>query len=147
MTNIARRNDGSYQPKDTWNFILGVQTAPYTQNFTKTFQNGFAPYPKVLTSLTNYKTTQFSGYLGKFNFDENGGSNSYEDDINLIENWNNFIFVNNQILVKDPKGHVFIAAISNSQDSSAIEIPEMPTSVSCTLTQVGDTKDFKVYTL
>lgn len=147
MTNIARRSDGSYQPKDTWNFILGVQTAPYTQNFTKTFQNGFAPYPKVLTSLTNYKTTQFSGYLGKFNFDKDGGSNSYEDDINLIENWNNFIFVNNQILVKDPKGHVFIAAISNSQDSSAIEIPEMPTSVSCTLTQVGDTKDFKVYTL
>lgn len=147
MTNISKRDDGSYNPIDTWTFLLGVQTAPYTQNFVKTIQTGFGHYPKVITSLSNYKTTTFNGYIGKFNFGENGMANSYTEDINLIEKWNKFAYENNQILVKDPKGHVFIATISATSDSSDITIGEMPTQLSCTLTQVGDTSQFKVYTM
>lgn len=146
MTDIKKRADGSYAPGDTWNFLLGVQSAQYTQNFTKTFQTGFAPYPKVMTSMANYKTTQFTGYLGKFSF-RNGGSNVYEDTIERIEKWNEFAYAHNQILVKDPKGHVFIAAISATSDISDAAIPEMPTQVTCTLTQVGDIDSFKVYSL
>lgn len=147
MTSIVKRQDGSYQPKETWNFILGVQNAQYTQNFSKTIQTGFAPYPKVMTGMPNYKTTQFSGYLGEFKFGEDGSANTYSDTIEIIDRWNKFIYKNNQILVKDPKGHVFIAAISQSTDTSDIAIPDMPTQVSCSLTQVGDTKSTRVYTL
>ena len=147
MTSLKYRTDGSYAPKDTWTFLLGVQTAQYTQNFTKTIQSGFSPYPKVMTSMTNYKTTQFSGYLGKFSFGTKGTANSYEDTINIIEKWNKFAYENNQILVKDPKGHVFVATISATSDSSDAMIEQMPTQVTCTLTQVGDTDSFKVYSL
>ena len=146
MTNVSLRNDGSYQPIDTWTFLLGVQTAAYNQNFTKTTQTGFAPYPKIITSLANYKTTNFSGYLGKFKYGENGMANTYTEDIKMIEDWNKFAYENNQILVKDPKGHVFIAAINSTTDSSDIQIAEMPTQVNCSLTQVGDTTQYKVYT-
>ena len=147
MTNLSRREDGSYAPVDTWTFLLGVQTAPYTQNFVKTIQTGFGHYPKVITSLSNYKTTTFNGYIGKFSFGEKGMANSYKEDINLIEKWNQFAYNNNQILVKDPKGHVFIATISSTTDSSDITIGDMPTQLSCTLTQIGDTSQFKVYTM
>lgn len=147
MTNLSKRKDNSYQPVDTWTFLLGVQTATYTQNFVKTIQTGFGHYPKVMTSLSNYKTTSFNGYLGKFKYGENGMANTYEDDINLIEKWNSFAYNNNQILVKDPKGHVFIATISSTQDSSDAAIGEMPTQLSCTLTQIGDVSQFKVYTM
>ena len=99
-----------------------------------------------MTSMANYKTTQFTGYLGKFNF-RDGGSNTYEDTIERIEKWNEFAYARNQILVKDPKGHVFIAAISATSDISDAAIPEMPTQVTCTLTQVGDINSFKVYSL
>ena len=47
--------------------------------------------------------------------------------LSLVLDWNKFIYKNNQILVKDPKGHVFIAAISQSTDTSDIAIPDMPT--------------------
>lgn len=147
MTNISLREDGSYAPDTTWSFILGVQSAPFTQTFSKTVQTGFAPYPKIMTSLANYKTTTFSGYLGKFSFGQNGACNSYTDTIAIINDWNDFIYNNNHILVKDPKGHVFIAAVTSSTDTSDITIGEMPTSVSCTLVQVGDTSGFKVYSL
>lgn len=147
MTNISKREDGSYAPDQTWTFILGVQSAPFTQNFSKTVQTGFAPYPKVMTSLANYKTTTFSGYLGKFSFGQNGACNTYQDTIAIINDWNDFAYNNNQILVKDPKGHVFVAAITASTDTSDIAIGVMPTQVSCTLTQVGDTAGFKVYSL
>lgn len=147
MTNLSKRDDGSYQPIDTWTFLLGVQTAPYTQNFVKTIQTGFGHYPKVMTSVSNYKTTTFSSYLGKFKYGEGGMANTYEDTISLIDKWNDFAYNNNQILVKDPKGHVFVATISASQDSSDITISDMPTQLSCTLTQVGDTSQFKVYTM
>lgn len=146
MTDIKKRADGSYAPGNTWNFLLGVQSAQYTQNFTKTLQTGFAPFPKVMTSMANYKTTQFTGYLGKFTF-RDGGSNIYEDTIDRIEEWNNFAYAHNQILVKDPKGHVFIAAISATSDISDAAIPEMPTQVTCTLTQVGDIESYRVYSL
>lgn len=147
MTNIAKRTDGSYSPDYTWNFILGIQSAPYIQNFTKTIQSGFAPYPKIMTSLTNYKTVQFTGYLGEFAFGQNGMKNTYEDNITIIEKWNEFAYENNQILVKDPKGHVFIAAITATQDTSDITIEEMPTQVSCSMVQVGDVQSTKVYAL
>ena len=100
-----------------------------------------------MTSLANYKTTTFSGYLGKFSFGQNGASNTYQDTIAIINDWNDFAYNNNQILVKDPKGHVFIAAITSSTDTSDIAIGDMPTQVSCVLTQVGDTTGFKVYSL
>ena len=147
MTNLSKRENGSYSPIDTWTFLLGVQTAPYTQNFVKTIQTGFGHYPKVMTSLSNYKTTTFSGYLGKFKYGENGMANTYEDNISLIDKWNDFAYNNNQILVKDPKGHVFIATVSSSTDSSDIAIGDMPTQLSCMLTQVGDTSQFKVYSM
>lgn len=147
MTNISKREDGSYAPDQTWTFILGVQSAPFTQNFSKTVQTGFAPYPKIMTSLANYKTTTFSGYLGKFSFGQNGACNTYQDTIAIINDWNDFAYNNNQILVKDPKGHVFVAAITASTDTSDITIGVMPTQVSCTLIQVGDTAGFKVYSL
>lgn len=144
MTDIAVREDGSYNPGDTWTFILGVQSAPYTQNFSKTFQTGFARYPKVISGMANYKTTQFQGYLGKFTF---GNINSYEDTIAIIDEWNKFAYNHNQVLVKDPKGHAFIASVSASSDTSDIAIAEMPTQVSCTLTQVGDIESYRVYSL
>nr|DAU31772.1 MAG TPA: hypothetical protein [Caudoviricetes sp.] len=48
-----------------------------------------------MTGMPNYKTTQFSGYLGEFKFGEGGSANTYSDTIEIIDRWNKFIYKNN----------------------------------------------------
>ena len=79
------------------------------------------------------------------NYQHLGEYNTYEDTISIINEWNDFTSQQDTILVKDMKGNIYVASISNSQENYNLSIDQMPTTVNFQITQIGAAADYPVF--
>lgn len=79
------------------------------------------------------------------NYSKIGEYNEYIDNINIVNQWNNFVSTDNPILIKDIKGNCFIGAISNNTETYNSKIDQMPTTVNFTVTQIDDVNNYIIF--
>ena len=98
------------------------------------------PYKGLAYDITLIKDKNNSN-----NYHHLGEYNTYEDTISIINEWNNFTVQQDTILVKDIKGNIYIASISNNQENYNLSIDQMPTTVNFQITQIGAAADYPVF--
>lgn len=98
------------------------------------------PYKGLAYDITLIKDKNNSN-----NYQHLGEYNTYEDTISIINEWNDFTVQQDTILVKDIKGNIYIASISNNQENYNLSIDQMPTTVNFQITQIGAAADYPVF--
>ncbi len=123
-------------------------------NYRETLIDGIRYYYVEIETpfkdLIPYKGLQYDITLIKDksnpnNYKHLGEYNTYEDTISIINEWNDFTVQQDTILVKDMKGNIYIASISNNQENYNLLIDQMPTTVNFQITQIGAAIDYPVF--
>ena len=79
------------------------------------------------------------------NYTQVGQYNTYTDNINIVNKWNNFVNTDNPILIKDIKGNCFIGALSNNIEAYNNRIDQMPTTINFNVTQIDNINNYIVF--
>ena len=125
-------------PKDVWLFQSNVASDSTTQNFSKTTYQTLTEYPTVSMGKANYATGSFSGLIGRVR------KNGYDEDVRLLEDWNDFCANSQLKLYKDRKGHKYIVDITSSSSQVADETREQATTVNVGWTQIGNADNYVI---
>lgn len=143
-----------YIPGQQWKFYLNLSTGEYTHNITKTYHQGFSAAPKASVGPTNYLTTSLTGLLANLQtiqspwWKEEGDTEYYQIQLAnslKIDQWNQFVYNTNFVLVKDIIGHCFIANLSNNRHSIE-DVGELTTNVSFDITQIDNISNYQIFT-
>ena len=70
--------------------------------------------------------------------------NGYDEDVRLLEDWNDFCANSQLKLYKDRKGHKYIVDITSSSSQVADETREQATTVNVGWTQIGDADNYVI---
>lgn len=127
--------DKIYKTIKTWSIELGVQNQDVVNNINREIHVGNGQLPKVSMNNINYITSGFSGLVKNFDCSDN----KFEDNIEDVESWRNFITGNNLFLIKSPKGDLWICSINDC--STKYDDITYSTTVSVNFTEVEKTDD------
>lgn len=157
FTSVAlMENKNYYRPiSETWKFLLNLDAESITVNSDRVIYNNLSQYPKTSIGNNDYLTIPFTSLLGEYNMkaydrEINGLSYSpleYYDEADRIQAFRKFCNSPFPVLVKDNKGFCFLGIISDLTFEISEEIESMPTTVSFTITQIGDLKNNPVIML
>lgn len=103
-----------YKIGDSWKFVGDVQNTTVTQNTDKYLHVSYAKYPTQTFTKTNYMSGTISAMLGYVDCITNYGTRKYEDNIELVNAWREFITRPSMFMIKSPKGDVWIANITDN---------------------------------
>lgn len=129
--NIYRVNSN-----DVWLFQSNVSSDSTSQNFAKTTYQNLTKYPQISIGKSNYATGSFSGLIGKVK------NNGYDEDVLLLDKWNDFCANSQLKLLKDRKGHKYIVDITSTSSDVADETREQATTISISWTQIDDANNY-----
>ena len=65
-------------------------------------------------------------------------------DSHKVEEWRQFVYSSDLVLVKDVAGHIFIASLSNPQ-YTINDVGVITAEVSFDITQIGDINDYQIF--
>ena len=108
-------------------------------------------YVEILNDFLNFIPQKDQDYIITLIKDKSNANevivaqnNSYKDNIHIVNKWNNFVKNSNLVLVKDIKGNCFIGVLSNNQENYNKDIDLLPTTVSFSITQIGNISDYSI---
>lgn len=152
LTSLASRDDGNYAPVENWRLMLNIENSNITHTTQKVLHTGHSKYPKVAIGEIDYLTTSVSALIGDFQRtyvqDADGTLTegfTYKDTIERLNKWNTFCNGTRPIMMKDVKGNVYIAVLTDSSEAYDKNIDIMPTMVSFSATQIADLSKTSVY--
>lgn len=140
--------DNHYAPLNRWIYYLNLETKGYSHVTNKVFHQGFNRYPKVSIGTTDYITSNMSGLIGKFKqtlLDGYANNSYYDDNIERVYNWENFVNDGHYILVKDYKGRAYIAQLDGSTMNFQDVFEEILTTVSFNITQIDAVDNYPIF--
>jgi hypothetical protein len=126
-----------------WNFKLNTKGNPFSLKYDKTYTEGFGRFPKASYGNRNYIESGLQSLLGQISI--NG--TYINDNIDLIERWENFCNDGQLKLIKDTKGHVLPIDIKSTSYDNMKETYEQATTISFEFTQLADHKELQIYGL
>lgn len=130
-----------YKIGNQWKFVGEVQDTTVTQNTDRYLHVGYATYPTLTLTKTNY----MSGTLSAMNGYVNCTTHKYVDDIDLIRAWREFITRPTIYMLKSQKGDVWIVNVTDNPTTTYQEmIKGIPTTFSFNWTECCDVKDIKI---
>lgn len=130
-----------YKIGDQWKFVGEVQDTTVTQNTDRYLHVGYATYPTLTLTKTNY----MSGTLSAMNGYVNCSTHKYVEDIDLIRAWREFITRPTIYMLKSQKGDVWIVNVTDNPTTTYQEmIKGIPTTFSFNWTECCDVKDIKI---
>ena len=103
-----------YKIGNQWKFVGEVKDTTVTQNTDKTLHVGYATYPTLTSTKTNYMTGSLSAMIGYVNC----VGKKYVDDIDLIRAWRSFITKQSIYMLKSQKGDVWIVNITDAPSTT-----------------------------
>lgn len=109
------------------------------------------PFKYFLPELNNDKTNNYIIYTDYLptGIDESIITEKrtiyFDDSIERINAWNDFINSEEPLLIKDMKGNVYIGIISNNTEQSNIKIDDFPTTISFDITQIADINSYLIF--
>ena len=126
-----------------WTFYLNCKEGSLTLKQDKTIFNSFSKYPKYSIGKNNYHSGSFSALLGNYN------GIYYEDNIEIVEKWKEFLEKVEVCLYKNLKGEVMIVVIESDSTREYMneyanlynnngEINTYPTSISFNYVEVDE---------
>lgn len=120
-----------YRVGDSWKFVGEVESTTVTQNTDRSLHVGYNTYPTLTHTNTNYMTGTVTAMLGYVDCKTSLGTREYEDNINLVKAWREFITRPTIYMIKSQKGDVWIVNIVDTPTVTYDEtIKEMPTTIS-----------------
>lgn len=138
---------------DSWQLRLNPTPGAMSVNTGRVIHNNLSKYPKSTLGPQRYISQAFSALLGNFNIstspltingdDLNG--REFLDTDTRIRKWLDFINTSNPILVQTPKGLRYLAVITDNSISIDENFDNPLTSVSFTLTQIGDLDTYQAF--
>lgn len=154
--------DNFYTTLETWKFGLNLEQGTLEQNILKTKFDGLSKYPKYTVEQRNYISGSLTCYLGNITvntikdtediiyYPENSiyktSSELYYEPSNLLRKWNDLIANGNKVLIRDIKGHMYLAQIDSNNATITNYIQVSPTTISFTFTEIGDPLNLSVST-
>ena len=150
LTSIKEIEPNIYIPEDIWILQLEVTSDDIIQNISTNILYTANKYPKIVTGNNNFATGSLSCYLGnvipiKHEFNSNLDDYVFNDTVERIKAWNNFVGNGKTCLLKDRKGMIYKVAISdNPYRNYNDELPEQPTTISFSFTEIGNIDNISV---
>lgn len=120
-----------YKVGDSWKFAGDVQNTTITQNTDRSLHVGYNTYPSLTLTTTNYMSGTLTAMLGFVDCVTSYGTKKYEDNIETIRAWREFITRPAIYMLKSQKGDVWIVNITDGITTAYNEsIKEIPTTIS-----------------
>ena len=120
-----------YKVGDSWKFVGDVQNSTITQNVDRAIHVGYGTYPIQTMTNTNYMSGTVSAMLGYVDCKTSYGTKDYEDNVNLVRAWRDFITRPSIFMLKSQKGDVWIVNTTDNPTVTYDEtIKELPTTIS-----------------
>ena len=131
-----------YKVGDSWKFVGDVQNSTITQNLDRAIHVGYGTYPVQTMTKTNYMSGTVSAMLGYVDCKTIYGTRDYEDNINLVKAWRDFITRPSIFMLKSQKGDVWIVNATDNPTVTYDEtIKELPTTISFNWTECCNVDD------
>lgn len=131
-----------YKVGDSWKFVGDVQNSTITQNVDRAIHVGYGTYPVQTMTNTNYMSGTVSAMLGYVDCKTIYGTRDYEDNINLVRAWRDFITRPSIFMLKSQKGDVWIVNATDNPTVTYDEtIKELPTTISFNWTECCNVDD------
>lgn len=131
-----------YKVGDSWKFVGDVQNSTITQNLDRAIHVGYGTYPVQTMTNTKYMSGTVTAMLGYVDCKTIYGTREYEDNINLVRAWRDFITRPSIFMLKSQKGDVWIVnAVDNPTVTYDETIKQMPTTISFNWNECCDIND------
>lgn len=153
--------ENMYTTDRTWKFGLNISDDGLTQNILKTKFDGLSRYPKFTVEERNYITGSISAYLSTITINDiidtpeidvypqdhvfRRNSDIYYEPAVKLREWNELVASGREVLIRDLKGHMYIAQIDSNAASIAIYNQTSPTTITFSFTEVADWDNTSVY--
>lgn len=153
--------ENMYTTDRTWKFGLNIVDDGLTQNILKTKFDGLSKYPKFTVEERNYITGSLSAYLSTITINDiintpeidvypedhifRRNSDIYYEPASKLREWNELVASGREVLIRDLKGHIYIAQIDSNAASISIYNQSSPTTITFTFTEVADWNETSVY--
>ena len=153
--------ENMYTTERTWKFGLNIVDDGLTQNILKTRFDGLSRYPKFTVEARNYITGTVSAYLSTITVNDIIGtpeidnypqdhvfrrnSDIYYEPASKLREWNELVASGREVLIRDLKGHMYIAQIDSNSAKIDIYNQTSPTTITFTFTEVADWNETSVY--
>lgn len=130
-----------YKIGDQWKFIGEIQDTTITQNTDRYLHVGYATYPSLTLTKTNYMTGTLTAMLGYVECT----TKKYDDNIDLVRGWRDFITRPTIYMLKSPKGDVWIVNITDTPTTTYSEMQrEIPVTFSFSWAECCSVSDIKI---
>ncbi len=130
-----------YRIGDQWKIVGEVQDTTVSQNTDRYLHVGYNNYPTLTLTKTNY----MSGTLSAMNGYVDCTTRHYEDNIDLIRAWRDFITRPTIYMLKSQKGDVWIVNVTDNPTTTYSEMEkDIPTTFSFNWAECCDVKDIKI---
>ena len=153
--------ENMYTTERTWKFGLNIVDDGLTQNILKTRFDGLSRYPKFTVEERNYITGSLSAYLSTITINDivdtpeidvypedhifRRNSDIYYEPASKLREWNELVASGREVLIRDLKGHMYIAQIDSNSAKIDIYNQTSPTTITFTFTEVADWNETSVY--
>lgn len=111
---------------DTWKFITDINDTTVTQNTDKTLHNGFGKYSSLTSTQTNFMSGTLSAGIGNISCPDN----TYNDTIEMVRAWREFITQDCQYILRSQKGDVWVVNVTDNPTTQYQEnVPQLFTAI------------------
>lgn len=133
---------GNYEPYATWLFDCNLTSTQIVQNLDITKFSTFLKTPKISKGKSNYQTMGVTALLGGISYK----SNRYEENMDLLETWQDFVGECDLCIWKDRKGSIKIGTIFENPSAQYIDvISEQPTQISFMFIETDNINNFQIF--
>lgn len=130
-----------YKIGDQWKFVGEIQDTTVTQNTDRFLHVGYATYPTLTRTDTNYMTGTLSAMSGYVDCT----THKYVEDIDLIRAWRDFITRPVIYMLKSQKGDVWIVNITDTPTTTYSEMQkDIPTTFAFSWAECCNVNDIKI---
>ncbi len=129
------RDDKSYYRRHTWRIEGDVQLGEVTHNITREINPLYAQMPSAVDGGTNYDSFPISFLFGYLDCEDENGSGFVYDDQYLFELWKKCVFEKRTVMIKDPKGNVWMGTFNSHSYEVEYDTDGMPYNINLQFTQ------------
>lgn len=141
--NKVRKNVYTVDVNNIWNFEVNIKSDSIKDNVRRQVHNTYSRFPKVMYGKQRYKEGSLSCLLGSISHTDC----EYNDSVELMDKWDEFVNNREIKLLKAPKGIVYPVdiydSVFNIQDGYHNEAIEL----SFSYVQLDDSNNISVYLL
>lgn len=140
------KQDGEFEvdQNNIWHFGLNVENGDLAPQYDKVYEDGYGRFSKGFVGKRNYYKGSLKCLIGEISCSD---IKYIHDTIDVLDKWNSFCQSADLKLIRDRKGHVFLADIEDTTFSNMENIGENLTTISFNFRQMDDEKKVSVYEL